>query len=621
MPAPEAVPHPSGHPTLVVEGLRVEGTDRSFRVVDEVSLTVGSGKTLGIVGESGSGKTTVAMALLGFTRAGTVITSGQVRVGGENLLALSPRELTARRGSRISYVPQDPSTGLPPNVRVGALLRQMLAAHGGAGDAADAKIAAILEATQLPSTREFRGRYPFELSGGQQQRVAIALALICEPDVVVMDEPTTGLDVTTQSRLLAVVRELVEESGTSMVYVSHDLGVVRSLADDVSVMYGGRVVEHGPVDKIFSAPRHPYTRGLLEAVPRASRRSYRPRAIPGDAIEPWNWPSGCPFAPRCPDVADHCHDGMPPETRWDDDRLIRCANVAAADARLPMLEPIAWAPAVGAATSGTPVLTVESLDAGYGRRQLFGRATTSAVVKAVSFTVARGECVALVGESGSGKTTTLRCIAGLHLPSAGTIAFDGTPLARDVRSRAADDRRRIQLVPQNPDSSLNPRHTVGDIIARPLALFRRASRAERPARVRELLERVHLRAATAQRNPRELSGGEKQRVAIARALAASPSLLLCDEVVSALDVAVQAGILSLLDELRAQTDMTIVFVTHDLGVVRSVSSRVVVMNQGAICEVGSTQGVFEDPQHPYTRELLAAIPHLGAVDYPGEPSS
>lgn len=600
---------------LQVSDLRVEASDGSYRIVDEVSLSVGRGCALGVVGESGSGKTTVAMALLGFTRPGTRIAKGSVALDGRDLLGLSTAELVKVRGRRISYVPQDPATGLAPNVRVGDLLRQMLTVHGGEREG---RLAEILEATQLPTSKDFQRRYPFELSGGQQQRVAIGLALICEPHVVVMDEPTTGLDVTTQSRLIEVIRELVTGTGTSLVYVSHDLGVVRSLANDVAVMYGGRVVEEGPVDQVFGDPIHPYTRGLLEAVPRASTLAYRPRSIPGDAVEPWNWPTGCPFGPRCATHTEVCDHGMPAPSHPAPSRTVRCTNVSSVSTSLLPLEPFARVPTV-ALHQRDRVLMVEHLNAGFGTKSLFAGKAPSRVVRDVGFEVIRGDCLALVGESGSGKTTTLRCIAGLHVPISGKLEFEGIPLRGDVRLRSSDVRRRIQLVPQNPDSSLNPRHSVGQIIARPIALFSKLPRAERSALVSKLLERVHLSAAMARRFPRELSGGEKQRVAIARALAADPHLLLCDEVVSALDVAVQAGILQLIDELRESANATIVLVTHDLGVVRSVANRVVVMSSGSICESGETQAIFENPRHEYTKELLAAIPHLGPNDYPGAP--
>ena len=603
---------------LAAQGLQVQGVDGKFTIVEEINLEIPSGRSLGIVGESGSGKTTVAMGLLGFSREGTRISSGSVMLNGEDMLSLSSVSLRKVRGKTISYVPQDPSTGLHPGIRIGAALREMLKVHSPEITDVDARVNEVLLETQLPTDAGFQRRYPFELSGGQQQRVAIALALVCRPDVIVMDEPTTGLDVTTQARLIEVIRDLVKLHGTSLVYVSHDLGVVRSLVDDVAVMYGGRIVEQGPVDEVFTHPLHPYTRGLLEAVPRASTRAFKPRAIAGDAVEPWDWPAGCPFAPRCAHHTNECDTQMPPATSESGGRLVRCFNLKQSLANPVPLEPLARK--VETSEDGLPtVLTVTGLHANYGRSRVRRGKAVVDVVDDISFTVKKGACLAIVGESGSGKSTTLRCIAGLHEPSAGAITFSDEVVAGRARARHGEIRRLIQIVPQNPDSSLNPRRTVGDIIERPLALYGRVPRDQRQARVLELLDQVHLRPAMAMRYASELSGGEKQRVAIARALAAEPSLLLCDEVVSALDVAVQAGILELLDELRTNLGMTLVFVTHDLGVVRSIASEVVVMKDGRVRETGKTRQIFEDAVDPYTQELLSAIPHLRPTDYPGAP--
>ena len=281
---------------LTVEKIQVQDNNSQFTIIDDVSFDIQRGQTFGIVGESGSGKTTVAMALLGFSREGTKITSGSVYLEGENLLSLPTNALRSRRGNEIAYVPQDPSTGLNPNMRISESLREMLAIHVPDESNPKDRIAEVLEMTQLPSDLVFQRRYPFELSGGQQQRIAIALALICKPKIIVMDEPTTGLDVTTQSKLILVIQKLIKETNTALVYVSHDLGVVRSIVDQVAVMYGGRIIEQGKVSDVFSNPAHPYTRGLLEAVPRATSRAYRPKAIPGSAVEPWDLPPGCPIA-------------------------------------------------------------------------------------------------------------------------------------------------------------------------------------------------------------------------------------------------------------------------------------------------------------------------------------
>jgi peptide/nickel transport system ATP-binding protein len=441
------------------------------------------------------------------------------------------------------------------------------------------------------------------------------MALACNPDIVVMDEPTTGLDVTTQSRLLIEIKQLSQRSDTAIVYVTHDLGVIRNIADRVMVMYAGRIVEEAPVDELFREPRHPYTRRLLEAIPRLEGPTILPRGIAGTAAEPWNRPSGCPFAPRCDLVVDRCRTAVPPLEAVDG-RLVRCIRWSEASSP-PSLAP---APAAEHEDRGRvgDILVVDGVAAVYGRRRWRRAGHETIAVEAASFAVPRGYCVGLVGESGSGKSTLLRTIAGLHSPATGRIVLDGLELAPRARRRSADSRRRIQLVPQNPDASLNPRHSIRHIVGRPLRQFHGLRGEEQRRHVIEMLERVRLTAAFADRMPTELSGGERQRVAIARALAAGPDLLLCDEITSALDVAVQAGILALLDQLRLEFGLSIVFVSHDLAVVRAIADLVVMMRHGRIREAGTREQLFAKPQDDYTRELLAAVPRFRDGDYPDE---
>ena len=592
------------HPVLSVEGLAVDGDGFAADIVSGISFSVAGGETLGVVGESGSGKTTVALALLGYARPGTAIAAGTVKLGDTDLLALSGNELRRWRGRVISFVPQDPSTGLSPGMRVAEQAAEIVRTHLPGERDVHERVRRAFGRAQLPTDDEFLRRYPHQLSGGQQQRVVIAMALVCDPDVIVMDEPTTGLDVTTQARLLETIQDLRSERELAVVYVSHDLGVIRNLADRVAVMYGGRLLEQAPVEELFAAPRHPYTRRLLEAVPRMEGAGVLPRGIAGSAVEPWNRPAGCPFAPRCTARTEQCEHEMP-GAELEGSRFVRCWNWQAGDtrgdeqrARTGSRRLVLAADAVQATARATaPVLEVVDLSAGYDRssRLLQGvarRAThlsapaPSLAVEGVSFSVEAGSCVAVVGESGSGKTTLLRTICGLHTPDAGEMRLRGDTLAPGTRQRPRDVRRSIQLVPQNPDSSLNPRQSVGTIVGRPLRLFfgLRGDQARRE--VAELLERVHLRPLMALRSPRELSGGEKQRVAIARALAARPDVLLCDEITAALDVAVQAGILDLIQELREGAGTTVLFVTHDLAVVRAISDQVIVMRGGRIRRQG-----------------------------------
>lgn len=618
-------PEPSG---LVVEGLRVDAVGPGVDIVADVSFSVSPGSALGLVGESGCGKTTVAMALLGFARPGTRIAAGSVIVGGTDILALSERALRARRGRVLSFVPQNPSRALSPGMRVRGQLEEMVDVHVERDTDARRLLQTAWEGAQLPYAHDLLVRYPHQLSGGQQQRVAIAMALVCEPEVIVMDEPTTGLDVVTQARLLEVIRGVRSSRDACIVYISHDLSVVRNLVDHVAVMYGGRIVEEGAVDELFRAPRHPYTRRLLEAIPRVHTRSGDIRGIPGHAVEPWNRPSGCPFAPRCEFRVGKCDDEMPPSDAVDGRHTVRCwmwrelpstdgtARHAESPARVAVSERDALSVPERA---GTPILGVRDLVAGYrqGHSLLRPSRNWSIAVSGVSFEVQAGSCLAVVGESGSGKTTLGRCLAGLHAPISGEIRFAGQPLEGLARLRKPEVRRRIQIVFQDPDSSLNPSMTVGYIIRRPLRQFFRVGRRAESAKVAELLQRVHLSPRMASRLPQELSGGEKQRVAIARALAAEPEVLICDEVTSALDVAVQASILELLKELRNSTGMAMIFISHDLAVVRTISDSVLVMHQGEIREAAARDELFFRPRDAYTRGLLEAVPDLRDGDYPG----
>ena len=584
-------------PVLVVSQLRVE-TLAGAEIVDEISFDVRRGEILALVGESGCGKTTIAMALLGHARLGTRIAGGAVVLEGHDLLALKPSALRAVRGSRISYVPQDPVAGLNPRHRVGEQIAETLLVHGATREHAAATVRDLTERVRLPADLEFLRRYPFELSGGQQQRVAIAMALACLPAVVVLDEPTTGLDVTTQASVLELVRELSRETSAAFVYVTHDLAVVDNLADVVAVLYAGRLVEHGSTSTILSTPAHPYASMLVGSVPRLSVR-HQLSGIAGAAPPPEARPSGCFFEPRCPLAIEHCRTEFPNETVFDapERRRVRCwrageltppDNVIRQDAATPRME--------------IPLLEVRDVTASYGRGS-----RRSQVLHEISLSIGPRECLALVGESGSGKTTLGRCVAGLHPPDGGSILLSGGPLAPGAPDRQQSQRQAIQIVFQNPDRSLNPAENVRTTVGRVLGLF------DLPAtesEIVELLERVRLPTRYLDRYPRELSGGEKQRVAIARALAARPTLLVCDELTSALDVSIQAAVVTLLEELRMD-GLALLFITHNLALVNSIADRVVVLQEGRIREMGATSDVVSAPKDSYTRELLAAAPEIG----------
>jgi peptide/nickel transport system ATP-binding protein len=584
------------------QGVRVEDLTISLSsgeaIVEEVSLAVEPGHVLGLVGESGSGKTTTALALLGYTTPGVSISAGTITIAGNTILDRTQKQVRQLRGRLVSYVPQDPSTSLNPARRIGKAIEVMLDTHLG-GQQPPERIRAALGQVHLPTGDAFLRRFPHQLSGGQQQRVTIAIAVACEPPIIVLDEPTTGLDVVTQARVIAEVDRLRRERELGLIYVSHDLAVVSQVADRVAVMYAGRIVEEGPASIVLSQPRHPYTRGLIAAIPdpHAPRRL---RGIPGISAGVGERPHGCPFAPRCPLAIPECEEDVPPLVevgRAHVARCIRWTETSHLEVNLPELP--------RRKLDSRPLLLVEGLSIEYGPRRQPIR-----VVHSVDLNVGRGECIALIGESGSGKTTIARCIAGLEVPAEGRITFDGRQLAARAQNRPREARRGIQYVFQNPYDSLNPRRTVDDQIARPARTLLGLARPAAETKVKQLLERVRMPARLSDRFPGELSGGERQRVAIARALAAEPSLLICDEITSALDVSVQAAVLELLEELREELGLAMLFITHDLGVVSSVADRGAVLQNGRICETASIRELLDSPAAEYTSLLLSSAPHL-----------
>ncbi|WP_035874186.1 ABC transporter ATP-binding protein, partial [Kitasatospora cheerisanensis] len=598
---------------LAVRNLTVDFGDHP--AVRGVDLDLRRGETLGLVGESGSGKSVTALAVLGLL-PGSARIGGSVRLDGRELVGLPAKQLADIRGRRIAMVFQDPLSAFTPVYRIGDQIAEAVTVHQAVGRAAARKRAAdLLDLVGIPDPARALDAFPHEFSGGMRQRAMIAMAVANDPDILLADEPTTALDVTIQAQVLDVLRTAQRETGAALVLVSHDLGVIAGSADRVAVMYAGRIVETAPVDELFTAPRHPYTLGLIGAVPRLDGRGGPLVPIPGRPPAAGELRrAGCPFADRCPLVEDRCRSAEP-ELAGDGSHLAACVRADHLASTRPApaeVYPVPAVPAAGAAPreEREAVLTVTGLTRSFPRHRgslLRRRIGETWAVDGVDLEIRRGETLGLVGESGSGKSTTLYEILKLAAPQGGRIELLGQDTAALDRAAAHRLRSRVQIVFQDPAASLDPRMPVGDVIAEPL-LAQRVPAADARRRIPELLRQVGLDPAHADRYPHEFSGGQRQRISIARALAVRPDLLVLDEPVSALDVSVQAGVLNLLQQLKAELGLAYLFVSHDLSVVRHLADRVSVMYLGRTVETGTVERVFAAPRHPYTRALLAAVP-------------
>ncbi|MFJ6086950.1 dipeptide ABC transporter ATP-binding protein [Streptomyces sp. NPDC092369] len=581
--------------------LDIDGLDVSFgtlHAVRDVSLRLDRGECLALVGESGSGKSVTARALAGLAGRGASVTARRLTFDGTDLSTLKDRAWRDIRGRRIGLVLQDALVSLDPLRRVGAEIAEPLRTHRIVPRAElRSRVVELLSDVGVPEPARRADQYAHQLSGGLRQRALIASAVAAVPDLLIADEPTTALDVTVQAQVLTLLAKLRSE-GTALLLISHDLSVVAGLADRVAVMYGGRIVEHGPTDRVLRSPRHPYTRTLLDAVPTAHAKGTRlspstPSGLPAE-------PDGCAYAARCFLADDGCRTA-PPER---DDHGTLChhpllSTTVAGASTVPT--------AIETAAPGKPLVVAEGLT----KRYRAPDGTAYDAVRDVSLTLRRGETLGVVGESGSGKTTVARILLGLTEPDEGKAEFDGVPWTGVPERTRRPLRRRVQAVQQDPLGSFDPRFDVERVIGEAVALVGPRRGRARRARVAELLDQVGLSATVLDRRPRELSGGQRQRVAIARALAPAPDLIVCDEPVSALDVSVQAQILDLLADLRHDTGVTLLFISHDLGVVHHVSDRVLVMRNGRVIESGEVGAVFASPNEEYTKELLAAVPGGG----------
>ena len=600
----------SAAPLLEVTDLAVEFSTRAGRLaaVRGIDLHVRDGETLAVVGESGSGKSVSMMAVLGLLPDSARV-SGSVRFAGRELLGMSEAELRAVRGREVGVVFQDPMSSLNPVHPVGRQIVESLRVHQGlSARQATARAVELLGEVGIPDAARRVGDYPHHFSGGMRQRVMIAMALSCNPRLLIADEPTTALDVTVQAQIVELVQRLQAEHGMAVVWITHDLGVVAQMADRVTVMYGGRVVEDSSCTGLYDTPAHPYTAGLLDAVPRLDTPGDRPLTeIPGTPPDPMTLGEGCAFAARCHLVTDVCRESRPElQVTAGGSRHVACwrTEEVRAGACVPPPEPAA----TSRPPAGTALLEVEDLHVHFGSTGLLNRRKPLRAVDGVDLTVEAGQAHGLVGESGSGKSTLGRAVLGIERATSGRIAVVGVDVEARGRAAVRTRRRAAQMVFQDPASSMNPSLTVGEVIAEPLRINGIGTRAERRERVAELLRLVELPVECVGRHPHEFSGGQRQRIAIARALALDPQLLICDEAVSALDVSVQAQVVNLLRRLQTELGLGLLFIAHDLAVVRSLAQHVSVMYLGRVVETGPRDEVYERPRHPYTRALLAAVP-------------
>ncbi len=607
-------------PVLEVQNLYVSyRTNRQwYEAIRDFAITVHPGQIYGVVGESGSGKSTAIKAIIRYLGKNGKINDGRILLQGEDIARKPRRYMKTLWATRMHMLPQNPFVALNPAIRVGEQVAETIRVRDGLSRSqARSKAISMLERVRLADAKEISHRYPHELSGGMQQRIVLAMAFSASPQILMLDEPTTSLDVTTEATILDIIRDLVETSQAGAIYVTHDLGVVAQLCERVAVMYAGEIVEDAPVHDLYARPLHPYTIGLIACVPRLGQTKQQAalRTIPGRPPSLQNREHGCIFAPRCPVALEKCFVEHPPLQQADDSRKIRCHRwQEIATGELVVEQAFQSGLEISEHVEREQLLAVEDLTKHYDVPRglldfLQGKpAATVKAVDGVNLGIQQGRTLGLVGESGSGKTTLARMIVGLISRTGGTIELKGQPIENSVHQRNRDALRQIQMVFQNPQDSLNPYLTIGQAIRRPLMKLAKHSRRDAEKEVRRLLTAVNLDESYVNRFPAMLSGGERQRVAIARAFASVPELIVCDEPVSALDVSVQAAVLNLLARLQAENDTSYLFISHNLAVVGYLADYLTVMYLGQIFEVGYGHDLFAPPYHPYTEALVSAIP-------------
>ena len=610
-------------PILKVENVAISYETRygDVEAVRQVSFEVGHATTFGLVGESGCGKSTVAFGIVDFLGPNGKITGGSIKFQGRELVGRSQNELRRLRGDQIAMVYQDPMQALNPSLTISDQLNEVLTVHRNISEAeAWKKSEAMLERVYMPDCSNVMTRYPHQISGGQQQRVVIAMALLTNPALLIMDEPTTALDVTVEAVVLDLIEDLKRDFDTAIVYITHDLGVVARVCNEVGVMYAGEMVESGPVEAIFADPKHPYTQGLMRCVPKlgSTKESSRLYPIRGRVPAPKDRPkAACIFAPRCDYVTDRCHNELPAMEEASSGHRVRCFHHKEIDvaAWKPSESLVFDLPAVEEKESQEPILEVKDLRTYYTQESKsvwslvgLGQKRYVKAVDGVSLEVPAGKTLGIVGESGCGKSTLAKTIVGLEASTAGKAEFLGFDITVPVSARDVKLIQELQMVFQNPDSTMNPSYSIGQQIGRPLQRFKTVPANQVRDEVIRLLHAVRLDESYYDRLPRQLSGGEKQRVGIARAFASRPELVLCDEPVSALDVSVQAAVLNLLLEIQHEYHTTLLFIAHDLSVVRFFSDYVAVMYLGHVVEFGPAEAIYAPPYHPYTEALLSAVP-------------